>query len=192
MDDLTVQDALQVLYKKYDLQTDGGVNNPSVEIRIMRGVTFYLPNFQARRKVVLRHDVHHLVTGYSAVMKGEIEISAWEISTGCTQNWFALVINSLGMMSGIPFNLPGVWRAWFRGRSSTNLYAKQYTDKELLSKKVGDLKTDLRLNDVQPRVTITGLIALIGFLVFGLILSVASFILIPFILIYSLIIHFSK
>lgn len=158
----------------------------------MKGVTLYIPNFSTRKKVVFRHDVHHLLTGYSAVMKGEIEISAWEVSTGCTQNWFAFLINSLGMMTGLPFNLKGVWRAWMRGNSSSNLYAKPYTDDELLLKRVSDLKHELHLTDTNPNVTVDGVLSFAGFLLFGVLLSIASIVLIPFILIYSVVIHFAK
>ena len=125
-------------------------------------------------------------------MKGEIEISTWEISTGCTQNWFAFIINSLGVMTGLPFNLKGIWRAWFRGRTSSNLYSKSYSDNELLSKKVKDLKLELNLNESEPGVTFNGFMSLVGFLLFGILLSIASVVLIPFILIYSLVIYLQK
>lgn len=192
MDNLTVQEALPNLYKKYGIPSDGGVNDPAVEVRLMKGVTIYIPNPEVRKQVVFKHDVHHLLTGYSAVMKGEIEISAWEISTGCTQNWFAFVINTLGVMTGLPFNLKGIWRAWFRGKTSSNLYSKPYTDNELLTKKVEDLKRELNLDESEPIVTLKGFLKLIGFLFFGIFLSIASIILIPFILIYSLLIYLKK
>jgi len=192
VDTLTIKEALPKLYKEYSIPSDGGINDPAVEVRLMKGVTIYIPNLEARKRVVFRHDVHHLLTGYSAVMKGEIEISAWEISTGCTQNWFAFIINSLGIMTGVPFNLKGIWRAWYRGRTSSNLYSKPYTNNEILSKKVKDLKQELNLDDSEPRVTITGFLSLMGFLLFGIILSFASVVLIPFILIYSLIIYLKK
>ena len=192
MDNLTIKEALPKLYKKYSIPSDGGVNDSAVEVRLMKGVTVYIPNLKARKKVVFRHDVHHLLTGYSAVMEGEIEISAWEISTGCTQNWFAFIINSLGIMTGLPFNLKGIWRAWFRGRTSSNLYSKPYADNELLSKKVKDLKLELNLNESEPRVTFKGFMSLVGFLLFGILLSIASVVLIPFILIYSLMIYLKK
>jgi len=192
VDNLTIKEALPKLYKKYDIPSDGGVNDPAVEVRLMKGVTVYIPNLKARKKVVFQHDVHHLLTGYSAVMKGEIEISAWEISTGCTQNWFAFIINSLGVITGLPFNLKGIWRAWFRGRTSSNLYSKPYTDNELLSKKVKDLKQELNLNESEPRVTFKGFMLLVGFLLFGIFFSIVSVVLIPFILGYSIMIYLKK
>ena len=192
MHNITVKEGLLKLYERYDIPSDGGIHDPAVEVRLLKGVTIYIPNVKSRRKVVFRHDVHHLLTGYSAVMKGEIEISAWEISTGCTQNWFAFLINSLGVMTGLPFNFIGVWRAWLRGRTSTNLYSKSYSDQELLSKNVKDLKLELHLDDSEPKINMEGFISFIGFLLFGIVLTIASIALIPFILIYSLMIYLKK
>lgn len=194
LDNLKVKEALPILYKNYQLESDGGVNDASVEIRLLKGVTLYIPNIKTRRKVVKKHDIHHLVTGYSAVMKGETEISAWELSTGCRHNWFAFFINTLGMMSGIPFNLRGIWKAWARGRRTTNVYGTSHELEELLNQTVGDLKKELGLlnEDKAPGYSIMDFLSFVLFLIFGTVLSIASFVLIPFVLLYSLFIYIQK
>lgn len=108
MDHLTVKEALPIFYTDYELKPDGGVADNSVKVTLIKGFSIYIPNFEARKKVVLKHDIHHLVTGYTGVMKGETEISAWELSTGCYNNWVAFSINTYGMMMGVLFNLRGV------------------------------------------------------------------------------------
>lgn len=188
MDSLTVKDALLIFYKDYQLKSDGGVRDPAVKVEILKGISLYIPNVEARKKVVLKHDIHHMMTGYPAVMKGEIEISAWELSTGCFRYWVPLTLNTYGMMMGIPFNLKGVWKAWVRGRRTKNLYETNYSNEELLKKPVGELKNELGLLDEgKQHVNIVGaLVTFIGFVLFGTLFSIASVILIPVVLIYSL------
>jgi hypothetical protein len=41
------------------------------------------PNTQARIRAVRYHDLHHVVTDYETNWKGESEIGAWEVATGC-------------------------------------------------------------------------------------------------------------
>lgn len=194
MDHLTVKEALPVLYKNYQLEPDGGVNDPTVNIKLFKGVSIFIPNVEARKKVVLKHDIHHLVTGYTAVMKGEAEISAWELSTGCSQNLVAFTINTYGMMTGVLFNLKGIWNAWLRGRRTTNLYQDKYKDEELLNRTVGELKNELGLlkENKKEGNSFEALLSFAGFLTFGTVFSVASVVLIPFVLIYTLSISIQK
>ena len=191
---ITVKEALPVFYKDYHLAPDGGVNHSSVKIELMKGVCMYIPNVDARKKVVLKHDIHHLVTGYTGLLKGETEISAWELSTGCTSNWAAFTINTYGMMLGVPFNLPGLWRAWLRGKNTRNLYHEKYRDEQLLNEKVSDLKKELGLHEEhkQQANTLTAFVSFAGFLFFGTVFSIASFVLLPFAIGYSLIVSFLK
>jgi len=188
MDSLTVKEALPVFYQDYKLEPDGGIDDPTVKIKLLKGVYMYFPNFTARKKVILKHDIHHLVTGYTGVMKGETEISAWELSTGCTNNWAAFTINTYGMMSGILFNLRGLWKVWSRGKRTSNLYYGKYEDKELLNRSVEGLKQELGLLDesMQKRNSFLIFLSFAGFLIFGIVFCIASLVLLPFLIIYSL------
>ena len=194
MDHQTVKKALLVLYSKHNIQPDGGINDSEVKIELFKGFSFYIPNFDARKKIVVKHDIHHLVTGYSAFMKGETEISAWELSTGCSQNWVAFTINMYGMMSGVLFNPMGIWRAWLRGRRSRNLYHEKYDTAELMNQKVATLKTELGLTDEDKPVhnIFLGFLSFSGFLIFGTLFSLISVILVPFAIVYTLAISIRK
>ncbi len=194
MDHLTVKEALPVLYKNYNLKPDGGINDSSVKIVILKDLSIYIPNSDARRRVVLKHDIHHVVTGYSALMKGETEISAWELSTGCTQSWVAFTLNTYGMMSGVLFNLKGIWHAWMRGRISKNLYPEKFKLQEVMNQSVGELKEELRLHNENRASSnsVLGFISFAGFLVFGTLFSILSIVLIPLVIAYSIFISIQK
>lgn len=188
MDNVTVRDALPALYEKYGLKSDGGVNDSSVKIELFKGFSLFIPNLSSRKKVVIKHDIHHLLTGYSAVMKGETEISAWEISTGCHHLIFPFFINTMGMMTGILFNLRGIWKAWKRGRQTSNLYRDKYVVDELMNASILSLKTELGLmnESTNHNFSFGALISFVSFLIFGMLLSILSIALTPLIVMYSL------
>lgn len=193
MDRLRIKDALPILYKSYNLKPDGGIHDPSVRIELLKNFSLYIPNFETRKKVVLKHDIHHVVTGYSAVMKGETEISAWELSTGCTHNWFAFIINTLGMMSGVPFNLRGIWRAWMRGRTTNNLYNEKYKLDALQNQTVEELQEELGLRNANTSTSsVSGFFSFVCFLVFGTLASILSLVLVPWVIVYSIFISIQK
>ena len=101
MENLTPSQLLPDFYRQYNLPPDGGQNDSFVKVEITEKINVYIPNFDARRKAVLKHDVHHLVTGYPSILKGEAEISAWEIASGCTNYWAALLLDSQGLLIGL-------------------------------------------------------------------------------------------
>ena len=187
MDHLTIKQALPLFYAKYGLQPDGGIGDPTVKIDLFKGFSLYFPNFKARKQAVLRHDIHHLVTEYTAEIKGETEISAWELSTGCSQNWAAFTINTYSFMSGILFNPARIWKAWLKGRTTDNLYYKKYTDEELLNRTVIDLKEELGffIEDHVKEDSSGAFWSFLIFLLFGIVFSVVSVVIIPFVLIFS-------
>ena len=194
MDHLSVKEALPIFYDNYKLQSDGGVDDSTVKIELFNGVSLFIPNFETRKKVILKHDIHHLVTGYTAEMKGETEISAWELSTGCRHNWVAFTLNTYAMTSGILFNPIGIWKAWLRGQRTQNLYQKKYRDEDLFDQTVAELKNELGLQKDNKQKTsyLTALLSFTGFLVFGSLFSIISLVLILPVLIYSVSVSIRK
>ena len=188
LDNLTVKDALPQLYSQYNIQLDGGIDDPSVKVELLKGVNIYIPNLESRKKVVLKHDMHHLLTGYPLNMKGETEISSWELSTGCNHNWFAYGINTLGMITGIPFNPIGIWKAWKRGKHTRNLYNEKYQEEVLMNQKVSDLRLELGLHvsDKSKGFPFKELFSFLVFLFLGALFTITSVVLLPFIIIYTL------
>jgi len=46
------------------------------------GIGFTIPNTEAHRRAIMRHDLHHVATGFGTDLRGEAEISAWELARG--------------------------------------------------------------------------------------------------------------
>jgi hypothetical protein len=187
MEDKTIKELLPGFYKQYNLGMDGGQSSSSVRVELTKKLTLYIPNFTARRKAVLKHDIHHIVTGYTSTMKGETEIGAWEIGSGCSHYWAAWVLDASGFMTGILFNLWGVLKAFARGRRTRNLYFDNISDDKALDMKLSEIQKLLYL-DKYPRNTTPSFIDILIFAVYalaGLIYSILSMLLIPFILVYT-------
>jgi hypothetical protein len=113
-----------------------------VEYGLLR---FYFPNTKGRVKVVKYHDLHHILTEYDTSLSGETEIGAWEVATGCTRSLAAWLLNLSGFAAGLFINPSGVYKAFQRGRQSSNLYHLRFDD-ELLSHRVGQLRQQLSLD----------------------------------------------
>ena len=62
-----------------------------------------LPNTKARVDAVKFHDIHHLLTEYPATLRGEAEIGAWEIASGCGKYYAAWVLNFGSFFYGMFF-----------------------------------------------------------------------------------------
>ncbi|HJQ58957.1 MAG TPA: hypothetical protein VJ890_18780 [Vineibacter sp.] len=45
-------------------------------------IALQLPNFEWRRRAIARHDIHHVLTGYTCSLRGEMEMAAWEFAAG--------------------------------------------------------------------------------------------------------------
>src|ERR1043165_851404 len=123
MNDQTPRQVLSKFYTDNHLDQDGGNSKSFVKIEAAPKFHFYIPNSDPRRKAVPIHDVHHIISGYKTTFKGECEISAWEIGSGCKKYWFALLIDTSGVMLGIPLYFKSVLRAYARGRRTKNLYS---------------------------------------------------------------------
>jgi len=142
--DMTLLEARTKYFALNGFGVDGGYNDTWVRVEY-GWMRFYFPNTRARARAVRYHDLHHILTEYSTTMPGETEISAWEIATLCTANYAAWILNLLGFGFGLVINRRGVYRAFLRGRYSSNLYAYPFDDR-LLSSKVGEMRCLLGLD----------------------------------------------
>ncbi len=187
-DHQTPAQLLPIFYATNNLGMDGGQSSPVVKMDIMKGVHFYIPNFDARRKAVLWHDIHHLVTGYSASsFLGECEISAWEIASGCRNYWAAFLINTSGVLLGCLINPHKIIQAYARGRRTKNFYHNLYSEEKVLNTPLAELRGWLLL-DKHPKTTkanFLDIISLDGFLIFALIYASVSIVTLPFLLLYN-------
>lgn len=136
----------EALKRYFDLNkfgSDGGYNDRWVEVKL-GPIPFSIPNTSSRVRAVRIHDLHHIVTEYQTNLKGESEIAAWEIATGCRDFYTAWNLNLSAFGFGVLVWPGAAWRAFLRGRRSRNFYGAQY-GAALLSRTVGEARADLGL-----------------------------------------------
>ncbi len=182
----TPRKKLAEFYKQFNLDSDGGQSKSYVKIEIGGGLAFYLPNLESRKKAVVKHDVHHLLTGYSGLLAGESEISAWELRSGCWKYPFAFFINLSGMLTGLLFNLPAVFRAWTKGRTTTNLYQLELTEDEILDTPTETLQKIINWTATPEKAIGYDYISFLGFVLLGILFALLSIVALPFVLLYSI------
>jgi hypothetical protein len=183
----TPREILSEFYATNHLDPDGGQSSSFVKIEVTPRFYFYIPNFNARRKAVIRHDVHHILTGYETSINGESEISTWEIASGCKKYWAAFLIDISGAMLGIPFNFWGVLKAFSRGRKTKNLYHDLFTEEQFLDMKVSDLRAYLKLDFylINTRPSFYDFILFCFFALAGCLYSLISLAFLPFVVLYT-------
>jgi len=149
-DDLKIENALQLYFKKYHF-ADGGYRDKYFRIKI--GPVFIpFPNTKSRIKAVKFHDIHHLLTEYSAHWKGEVEIGAWEIASGCGNLLIAWFLNFGSFAVGMFLYPKALFKAFMMGRNvKSNLYHNYLYDDVLLSKSLGELRKELGIGQVRNR-----------------------------------------
>jgi hypothetical protein len=146
--ELKVKDALQLYFKKYHF-VDGGYQDKWFRIKV--GPVFLpFPNVKPRVDAVKIHDIHHVLTEYEALLKGEAEIGAWELGSGCGNYYVAWTLNAGSFFYGIFFFPKAVLGAFLRGRAcSTSLYYGVNYDALLLNRSVGELRDYVGLDKIK-------------------------------------------
>lgn len=119
--DRTLREARSDYFEANGFGKDGGYAEPWVDFKL-GPVPFPFPNTAARVRAVRCHDLHHVLTGYGTDLRGELEISAWEIGAGCRGFIAAWQLNLAGLAGGVLFMPRRVLRAFVRGRRSRSLY----------------------------------------------------------------------
>jgi hypothetical protein len=144
---MTMEAARSEYYRVNGFGDDGGDSLDWVPLTFWR-FTIKIPNTKARKKAVKIHDLHHIVTGYRTDLRGESEIAAWELASGCLRMPAAFVLNMFALAIGVVIAPRRVWRAWRRGRKTKNLYSHDTVD-ALLPQDVATVRASLGL-DVAP------------------------------------------
>jgi hypothetical protein len=85
-------------------------------------VALQLPNFQWRRRAVLAHDLHHVVTGYPCGLRGEFQMAAWEFGAGPMPHPAAAAFCLPLIVAGLCWSPRRIWRAYRAGRRSRTLH----------------------------------------------------------------------
>ena len=147
---LTLGEARARLFALGGLGDDGGYGDAWVVVRLWR-VPLAFPNTEGRRRAVRFHDLHHVLTEYPTTWRGEFEIAAWEVASGLRRYWVGWLLDLLGFACGLVVFPRAVYRAFVRGRHSTNLYGDAW-DESILARRVGEVRRGLNLDgdDVRP------------------------------------------
>ena len=147
---LTIREVLDQFFEKNNLGEDGGLNKSWAWLKVGR---FYIPfpNTESRKKALVFHDIHHLVTGYRSNWKGEAEIGAWEVSTGCEDFMAAWVLDLWSFCLGLLFFPKATYLAFIRGRRTLNLYKRTYTKEELMGMNIPEIQSKLLLDKPQTK-----------------------------------------
>lgn len=162
--DPQVGDELHRHLAEQGLPRDSGVSLRWVWVRFL-GVPLVFPNFDARRAILVAHDVHHLLTGYPTTWRGEGEIGGFEIASGCRRFWAAWMFNLGGFLFGLVIAPARTFRAFVRGRHCRNYYGADIA--AVLALPLAQARRELGLDRPTPpasgadRVAFTGWAALV-------------------------------
>jgi hypothetical protein len=119
--DQTLREAQAQFLSANGLPADGGEHARAWNCRIGR-ITLTLPNFAWRKRAIVRHDLHHVITGYECGLVGEFEMAAWEFAAGrfnhICATAFCLPLVTMGAVAA-PRR---TFAAFMRGRASETLY----------------------------------------------------------------------
>ena len=138
-DQMTVKAALAQFFERFGFSADA-YTAKWFALYIGKYPIVYLPNIPSRVHVAKFHDIHHVLTGYPANWKGEAEIGAWELVTGCRGYWVAWLLNGGAVLVGLLLWPRAVIRAFRRGRKTrTNLY-HAFDYEALMEEGVGSLR----------------------------------------------------
>lgn len=141
-----LSEALLAHYAAHNLPSDGGQSAAWFRVRIGH-ISIWLPNPPARRRAVFFHDANHVLTGYdTAFSKGEMDISAFEIGSGCGPFLAAWFLNAVMMTFGLIVRPRSVYRAFMRGRRAHSLYRLESSREALLVRSVAELKETLGID----------------------------------------------
>ena len=176
-DHLSALEARTLHFARNGLGEDGGYGGKLVKFRL--GPLFIqVPNTPGRQRATRYHDLHHVLTGYATDWRGEFQISAWEIATGCGDHYTAWSLNLGGMAVGLVRCPRAVFRAFVRGRNSKNLYHDDFND-ALLRSSVGDLRARLGLDREVPATRFIDVLAFCLWLVPGIVSGLLQWLTLP-------------
>ena len=148
---LTLGEARARMFAAGGLGDDGGYDDAWVKLKLWR-VPIAFPNTEGRRRAVRFHDLHHVLTEYPTTWRGEFEIAAWEVAGGVRRYWVGWLLDLLGFACGLVVCPRATYRAFVRGRHSTNLYGDVW-DESILGRRVGELRQRLGLDAGGARAT---------------------------------------
>jgi hypothetical protein len=154
-DAMSLREARRLFFERSNLGEDGGYSCRWVRI-VSKPIPFYFPNWKARVAAARLHDLHHIATDYATDWPGEVEISAWEIASGCARYHAAWLLDIGGFNAGLLLAPRRLFQAFVRGRHTpTNLYKEGFADAQLDHVTVGMLRDRLGVKTPTPKAATT-------------------------------------
>lgn len=182
-----ISQLLPEFHKQYSLGENGGIDENKVKIEFSKYIYFFFPNWDDRRRAVEKHDIHHIVTGYPSTVKGEAEISIWEVSSGCTNYWAAWFLDMQGMMLGLLFPR-AIFRAFVRGQRSDNLYHKTLSNAEAMALTPAQVREKLAIPHINEKLkpTIAEYFLFAWYMAWAGLVSLLSIVALPVIAVFNI------
>lgn len=148
----SVTEALSRYYQLNGLPADGGLSDRWAKYKIGPLVLVGFPNFEHRRKMIVRHDLHHIVNNIDTTSIGEGHIAAWELGSGCDKSWISWCMEPQALWWGILLSPKKTWYYFKLGQLSENFFRVGVSE-SLWSKNVGELRQQLlpKSPDLQSR-----------------------------------------
>jgi hypothetical protein len=169
---LSLGDALARHYRAHGLPLDGGEHDRTFRVRLGR-VTLRLPNPPSRRRAVFFHDVNHVLTGYdTSFAGGEMEIAAFEISSGCGSFWMAWGINLTMFALGLLTAPRRAYAAFVRGRHVASVYRRREDRAMLSAMTVAGLMALMKIDQAPSAATTQDRVWFVGWAVVALLVLV--------------------
>jgi hypothetical protein len=104
------------------------------------GVRFSVPNGPQHRWAIMRHDIHHVLTGYGTDIIGESEVSAWEMASGLPN----IGLYTTGLVSGLALlgytRFPARTFAARRAARGETLYHDRVSYEAAMATRIGALR----------------------------------------------------
>ena len=144
---MTLAEARSLFFARSGLGADGGYGARWVRVET-KPFPVYFPNTAGRVEAAKLHDLHHIAMEYKTDWPGEAEIAAWEIASGCGRHGWAWLLNLGAFTVGMFFFPRRLYRAFLRGRHSTNLYHDGFPESQLSEKTVEWLREHLCAKDM--------------------------------------------
>ena len=141
---LTVLEA-RLRYFAKNMFGDGGYDRKFTKSKV-GPIVIWLPISETRKRALKLHDLHHIATGYDTTIRGEAEVSAWELGSGGIGKYVsAKGYLYLGVFVGLFINPRAVYRAYQRGKGCRNLYHLDFSA-GLLALTVGELRRQMGIS----------------------------------------------
>lgn len=164
--------ARQRFFAREGFAADGGYDEPWAEASF-GPVPYAVPNPPTRAAALRVHDLHHVLTDHGTSWREESEISAWELGSGGAGRYpYAWFIALFGLFVGLVALPVATWRAFLRGRGSSNLY-RERSIVPWLPRSVAEARASLRVRTTPAAPSLGAALSFLGWSTLALAASAA-------------------